>query len=69
MKIRLPKTGEVNVRNDSPPYVAPKRLACNAIARHNRKCESAEKAYLQKWGVGKKHPVGIKKRSRTLEKK
>jgi len=37
MKIRLPKTGEVNVRNGSPPYVAPKRLACNAIARHNRK--------------------------------
>ena len=69
MKIRLPKTGEVNVRNDSPPYVAPKRLACNGIARHNRKCESAERAYIQKWGLGKKRLYGIKKKSRTLEVK
>ena len=67
MKVKLPKTGEVNVRNDSPPYVAPKKLECNGLARYARKCEAAESAYVQKWSVGKKHQYGIKKRSRVLE--
>ena len=69
MKIKLPQTGEVNVRNDSPSYVAPKKLECNGLTRYIHKCESAEKAYVQKWGVGKKHQYGIKKRSRILEEK
>ncbi len=57
MKIKLPQTGEVNVRKNAPLYKPPKRMDCWGLERYKKKCLSAENFYLGKYGMNRKSRV------------